>query len=273
MRTIPEELIQYRLPRAQNQFIIDLITTLLLRVPLGTYKAGDNMFIDGTVCEALYIPHSSDLVGLPPVVAEIQHTVTREFMCRAVQYCLNVYKRFHILSILFIVCTSKTKFKTLRGLFKSVKNKSNLLETPCCHFATGCFMLTKQSIHPFIDNHDTKKLDPLVVFVHFLTSGQQNIITIDRWDNPTNTRLYFVTMEMVKNNRKTENDKVEALQTICQATQNQFERIRTTVFDNPSRAHQYAEVGRHYSASLEVRRNEARIKQYTSRSNNTNGAS
>ncbi|KAI8046962.1 uncharacterized protein B0P05DRAFT_567426 [Gilbertella persicaria] len=238
---------------AQNQFIIDLITTSLLRVPSGTYKAGDNMFIDGTECEALYIPHSSDLVDLPPVVAEVQHTVTREFMCRAIQYCLNP--------------------KTLKDLFKSVQNKSNLLETPCCHFATSCFMLTKQSIHPFIDNHDTKKLDPLVVFVHFLSSGQQNIIIIDRWDDPTNTKLYFVTMEMVKNDRKTENDKVEALQTICQATQNQFEKIMTTVFDNPSRAHQYAEAGRHYNASLEVRRNEARIKQYTSRSNNTNVAS
>ncbi|KAI8051928.1 uncharacterized protein B0P05DRAFT_562398, partial [Gilbertella persicaria] len=268
----PEELIQYRLPRgyipdtdqisrivAQNQFIIDLITTSLLRVPSGTYKAGDNMFIDGTECEALYISHSSDLVDLPPVVAEIQHTVTREFMCRAIQYCLNVYRRFHILSILFLP-------KTLKDLFKSVQNKSNLSETPCCHFATSCFMLTKQSIDPFIDNHDTKKLDPLVVFVHFLSSGQQNIIIIDRWDDPTNTKLYFVTMEMVKNDRKTENDKAKP-------TQNQFEKIMTTVFDNPSRAHQYAEAGRHYNASLEVRRNEARIKQYTSRSNNINVAS
>ncbi|KAI8081856.1 uncharacterized protein B0P05DRAFT_578849 [Gilbertella persicaria] len=225
---------------AQNQFIIDLITTSLLRVPSGTYKAGDNMFIDGIECEALYISHSSDLVDLPPVVAEIQQTVTREFMFRAVQYCLNVYKRFHILPILFLVCTSKTKPKTLRDLFKSVQNKSNLLETPCCHFATSCFMLTKQSINPFIDNHDTKKLDPLVVFVHFLSSGQQNIIIIDRWDDP-----------IIQNcTLKTENDKVEALQTICQATQNQFEKIMTTVFDNPSRAHQYAEAGRHYNASL-----------------------
>ncbi|KAI8059039.1 uncharacterized protein B0P05DRAFT_558839 [Gilbertella persicaria] len=220
-------LIQYRLPRgyipdtdqisrivAQDQFIIDLITTSLLRVPSGTYKAGDNMFIDGIECEALYIPHSSDLVDLPPVVAEIQHT-----------YCLNVYKRFHILPILFIVCTSKTKSKTLRDLFKSVQN--------------NCFMLTKQSIDPFIDNHDTKELDSLVVF--------QNIISIDRWDDPTNAKLYL----------KTENDK----------------KIMTTVFDNPSRAHQYAEAGRHYNASLEVRHNEARIKQYTSRSNNINVAS
>lgn len=76
-------------------------------------------------------------------------------------------------------------------------------------------MLSKQSI----DNHDTKALDPLVAFAHFLISCQQRIISIDRWDDLTVTKLYLVAMEMVKNDSKTENDKVEALQTICQATQ------------------------------------------------------
>ncbi|KAG0929667.1 hypothetical protein G6F57_012291 [Rhizopus arrhizus] len=235
---------------AQNQFTIDLITTSLLSSPSGTYTIGGNMFIDGTECDILYIPHSADLANLPPVIVEIQHTVTREFMCRAVQYCLNVYKRFHVLPILFIVCISKTESKALRDLFKPIQNRSYLLETPCCHFATSCFMLTKQSIDPFIDNYDMEALDPLVAFAHFLTSGQQSIISIDRWDDPTVTKLYLVAMEMVKNDRKSENDKVEALQTICQATQNQFEKIMTTIFDNPSQAHRYADAGRHYSASL-----------------------
>lgn len=44
--------------------------------------------------------------------------------------------------------------------------------------------------------------------------------------------------------------KINGLQTICQATQNQFEKIMTTVFDNPIRAHRYADAERHYSASL-----------------------
>ncbi|KAG1056824.1 hypothetical protein G6F43_001305 [Rhizopus delemar] len=111
-------------------------------------------------------------------------------------------------------------------------------------------MLIKQSIDPFIDNHDTKALDPLVAFAYFLTSGQQSIISIGRWDDPTVTKLHLVTMEIVKNDKKTENDKMEALQTICQATQSQFEKIMTIVFDNPSQAHRYADAGRHYSASI-----------------------
>ncbi|KAI9020249.1 hypothetical protein CLU79DRAFT_756374, partial [Phycomyces nitens] len=236
---------------AKNQFSIDLITTSLLDVPPGTYKTGDSMFIDGTECDVLYLPRSADLVALPPVIVEIQHTVTREFMCRAVQYCLNVYKRFHTFPILFIVCISKVESKVLRDLFKHTQNKSYLLETPCCHFATNCFMLTKESIDPFVDNNDSSALNPLVAFAHFLMSGQQSIISIDRWDDPTIKKLYLVATEMVKNDMKTENDKVEALRTICQATQSQFEKILLTVRDNPNQAQRYADAGRHYSASLE----------------------
>jgi thiazole synthase ThiGH ThiG subunit len=77
-----------------------------------------------------------------------------------------------------------------------------------------------------------------------LTSGQQSIISIDRWDDPTITKLYLVAMEMVKNDKEAETDKVETLQTICQATQSQFEKILSTVFDDPSRAQRYAEAGR-----------------------------
>ncbi|KAI9498018.1 hypothetical protein BDB00DRAFT_756026, partial [Zychaea mexicana] len=156
---------------AKNQFTIDLITTSLLSIPTGTYTTGDNIFIDGTECDILYLPRLADLSKLSPVVVEIQHTMTHEFMCQAVQYCLNVYKHFHIFPILLIVCISKTESKALGDLFKPIQNKSNLLQTPCYHFATSCFMLTKQSIDPFIDNRDFNELDPLVAFAHFVMSG------------------------------------------------------------------------------------------------------
>ncbi|OBZ80410.1 Transposable element Tc1 transposase, partial [Choanephora cucurbitarum] len=78
----------------KNQFTIDLINTSLLDVPAGTYKTGDSMFIDGTKCDVLYFPRSADLANLSSEVVEIQHTVTHEFMCRAVQYCLNSIDHF-----------------------------------------------------------------------------------------------------------------------------------------------------------------------------------
>lgn len=51
-------------------------------------------------------------------------------------------------------------------------------------------------------------------------------------------------MGMVKN------DRVEALRTIYYTIQNQFEKIISTVFDNPNQAYRYADAGRYYSASL-----------------------
>jgi hypothetical protein len=83
------------------------------------------MFVDGTECDILYMPRSADLASLSPVVVEIQHTVERAFMYRAVQYCLNVYKRFHVFPILFVVCISKTESKALGDLFKPIQSKSS----------------------------------------------------------------------------------------------------------------------------------------------------
>lgn len=106
-------------------------------------------------------------------------------------------------------------------------------------------MLTKQSINPFIDNRDINALHPLVFFARSLTTGQQSIISIGRWDEPTVTKVYLVAMEMVKKDREAENGKLEV-----QATQIQFEKILSTIFDNPKQAQRYADAGRHYSASL-----------------------
>lgn len=214
-----EELVQYKLSRnyipgtdrvsklvAKNQYTIDLITNSLLNVPSGTYTTGGSMLNSGTACDILYMPRSADLPRFPPVMVEIQHTVTRNFMCQVIQYCLNVYERSHVLPILLIICTSETEPEALRDLFKPTQTYPYLLETPCGLFATNCFMLTKGSIDPFIDNSGIGALDPLVAFAHFLTSGQQSILSIDRWDDPTIINLYSVAMEMVKNDRDAEND-------------------------------------------------------------------
>lgn len=56
-------------------------------------------------------------------------------------------------------------------------------------------------------------------------------------------------MEMAENDRKAENDRVEALQMICQATQNQFEKTTTTVSTTPAKGMD-TQMQRHYSASL-----------------------
>lgn len=70
-------------------------------------------FADGTEYTIFYMPRSADPARLPPViVVEVQHTVTRDFMRRAVQYCMNVYKRFHV----FLYTHSKQSIYTRNTL-------------------------------------------------------------------------------------------------------------------------------------------------------------
>ncbi|KAI8079958.1 uncharacterized protein BX664DRAFT_269514 [Halteromyces radiatus] len=199
-----------------------------LDVPVGTYTAADSIFVDSTECDILYMSRSANLASLPAVIVEIQHTMICNLMCQAVQFYLNVYKRFHTFPILFIVCISKAESKALDDLFKSSKTRFIYWKHLVSTSQKNCFMLTKESIDPFIDNRDINVLDLLIAFAHFLTSGQQSIISIDRWDDPSVTRLYLVDMKMVKNDRETETDKMEALRTICQTTQSQFEKILST---------------------------------------------
>ncbi|KAG1322318.1 hypothetical protein G6F62_010312 [Rhizopus arrhizus] len=62
-------------------------------VPAGTYVSTSTLFKDGTNCDALYIPVSSNLSGLPPIILEFQRTVNMEFLRKSARYCLNTYDR------------------------------------------------------------------------------------------------------------------------------------------------------------------------------------
>lgn len=84
-------------------------------------------------------------------------------------------------------------------------------------------MLTKNSVDPIIDNCDSNKWDPLVVFAHFLTSGQQSNISIDRWDNLTVIKLFSAAMKCSKRTER-QRMRTESLTiTIYQAAQIKFE--------------------------------------------------
>ncbi|KAG1171928.1 hypothetical protein G6F35_017018 [Rhizopus arrhizus] len=116
---IPEDLLLFRLDLkhrpgsdiftkyiAQDQRVVDLVTNAIFHVPAGTYVSTSTLFKDGTNYDALYIPVSSNLSGLPPIILEFQRTVNMEFLRRSTRYCLNTYDRFCSSPILVVFCTN-----------------------------------------------------------------------------------------------------------------------------------------------------------------------
>ncbi|RCH80281.1 hypothetical protein CU097_003269, partial [Rhizopus azygosporus] len=98
----PDDLILFKLPCfhkpgedrvskliARHQSTVDMIAASLLGVNEGTYASTNTTFTDSAECDVLYIPQSSATQSLPPVIIEFQHSVTKRFMCRSIQYCIN----------------------------------------------------------------------------------------------------------------------------------------------------------------------------------------
>lgn len=72
--------------RARHQSTVDMIASSWLGVNEGTYTSTNTTFTDGTEWDVLYIPQSSAIPSLPPVIIEFQHSVTKSFMCRSIQH-------------------------------------------------------------------------------------------------------------------------------------------------------------------------------------------
>ncbi|CAO3617517.1 unnamed protein product [Cunninghamella blakesleeana] len=181
-------------------------------------------FTNGTEYDVLYIPHSSRLSSLPPINIEFQQIITRDFMCH--QYLLR---------------------KNLDPVLKM--SPFFFLQTPSNHFAKLCYLITKDSIESTV-NKMNEHMNPIVAFAHFLISGQQSIISIDRRDDPTIIKLYSVAKELMDDGNNLEDKALSALRTVCSATHDQFVKISDTIIEKPNLALQYANAGHLYSDTL-----------------------
>jgi hypothetical protein len=86
-------------------------------------------------------PKSSHL-GLPPIIVEIQQTVDKAFMKRAIGYCLQSFKKCNIDPIILIICVN-----TLDSYVASRTVTSRISDGygfPCERWAADCVILSKR---------------------------------------------------------------------------------------------------------------------------------
>ncbi|KAG0163382.1 hypothetical protein DFQ28_003767 [Apophysomyces sp. BC1034] len=262
MSEVPDDLL-FKLPKkykpgadllskfiARSQEVIDAVTTTVLDIPKGTYTSTHTRFPDGSECDVLYVPRSADNGSLPPILLEIQHTVTQEFMSRVILYSLNVFREYKKYPIVMIICVEKVGSGQLEKKFTPFNTLPFLLTTPCEHWARECLMVTRNSIAEFVDPTSNDDLHPLVALTYFLTAGQRNILSLNHWEDPAIINLFKKAKEIVHRNAEPEDNKVEALQTVCEATEQQFSKIIRDLRSNPDRAMAYAKAGYGYSSRL-----------------------
>ncbi|KAI9010830.1 hypothetical protein CLU79DRAFT_690075, partial [Phycomyces nitens] len=91
----------------QSLNIINKLTMSINEAPSDTYNAASTTFSDGTECDVLYMPESNMFSNFPPIIIEIQQVVNIDLMDRAIQYCLNVRRKYKVYHVLLIFCVQK----------------------------------------------------------------------------------------------------------------------------------------------------------------------
>lgn len=89
-----------------------------------------------------------------------------------------------------------------------------------------------------------------MVLAYSFTTGPRNILSLNHWKGLAIISLFKEAKETVRRNAGPEDRKVEALQTVCEATKQQFSKTIRDMQSQPDHAMVYAKAGYEYTSRL-----------------------
>jgi hypothetical protein len=165
---------------AFRQLMIGIFAKNLLNTPVNTYTITNPDFSDGMSSDLLYVPMSPEPSKFPPIIVELQRTVDKNFIVPAIRYYLNVHSSFKVFPAMLIICIEKLSPASYGNSFTQYDEKPFLFKFNCEHWAKDCYLMSSNTITPFVDNEETD-LNPLVALAHFFISQQSCLINVERW--------------------------------------------------------------------------------------------
>lgn len=138
--------------------VVNLITESLVKTT-DDYFIGNCDWKDGTRSDMVFEPKNA-LSALPPLIVEIQHTVNKASMKRAISYCLQAFARYHKDPIILIICVEKLNQDNIHVKLSKLPGVFSYFSEP---WAEPCYIISKESTK---DNLSIP-LDPLVALGSF----------------------------------------------------------------------------------------------------------
>ncbi|KAI8988754.1 hypothetical protein BDB01DRAFT_783052 [Pilobolus umbonatus] len=125
-------------------------------------------------------------MDLPPIIIEIQHTVNKQFMRKAVGCCLQANLNFDVEPVLLVLCS---------GPSKEIKDDTVDSRLPgvfsyfCKPWAAECFILCQDSVSQDL----TTPLNPLIALGLFLICRCKSLLD-NLYGDPTMQYLYLLAL-------------------------------------------------------------------------------
>jgi hypothetical protein len=109
------------------------------------------------VSDAIYLPKIRHCKDLPPIFVVVQSTIDSTFMEELIKYSLSLYEEYQFLPTLLIISVEGYSSEEIKSKFKMNKDVF-LMEASCDFWADRCYVLCRESILNFIDEHPMDKL-------------------------------------------------------------------------------------------------------------------
>lgn len=149
------------------------------------YFVGNCEWKNGTRSDVVLQLKSSSM-DLPPIIVEIRHTVNKQFMRRAVGYCLQANSKFDVEPVLLVVCVGRLSEEMKDDTVDS--RLPSIYSYFCKPWAVECFILCQDSLSQNL----TTPLNPLIALGLFLSSRCKSILDVPYGGDPTIQYLYVI---------------------------------------------------------------------------------
>lgn len=107
------------------------------------YSPRPTEWAGGSKYDIFYSAHVSS-TGLPPILIEVQHTITTEFIDRLINYSLSVKKRFKAKPIVIVLGTHTTRTEISMDFEPTTLEFAKVI--PSKYWADKCYILDKNTI-------------------------------------------------------------------------------------------------------------------------------
>ncbi|KAG2236265.1 hypothetical protein BDF21DRAFT_468028 [Thamnidium elegans] len=170
----------------EKEKVQDLILKSLLGLHASEslYTISRCQWANNPVSVTVFLPKDQCSKDLPPVVFVVQSIINVDFMEDLIKYSLSLYEEYKILPTILIFSTGGFSDEEIKSKFK-VDNNSFMMETNCDFWENHCYVLCKEFIDGFINEHPMQQFialtyciidtenslhsnDPIINFFHNL---------------------------------------------------------------------------------------------------------
>jgi hypothetical protein len=172
----------------RNPKVVNTITKVLNNTQ-NDYLVAESEWTNGSRSDLVLSP-KCEFSDLPPIIVEFQHRVDKDFMKRAITYCIQASDRYGIDPILVVVGINSLSLEILKVVKQS--RVEGCYSFPCEVWAFKCIIFCNSSID---DCSLSVPLDPFIALGIFLTKGTPSVVDIPLNDDETINFLYRLAIE------------------------------------------------------------------------------